>query len=138
MATGAWTPNALPLTQPFFALPDIRFSHLTPSNPNFSRRNVPSLRCGYIANWFYGFPINRDGVVKVANQRTGPRNVPDSPERAVTADEEKRMREFLSETFPALADAPIVYTRICLYVDTNDGVSGCADHGSTRTSYCRG
>jgi len=31
------------------------------------------------------------------------------------------LREFLSITFPALADAPIVYTRICLYCDTNDG-----------------
>ena len=31
------------------------------------------------------------------------------------------MRKFVHETFPALDDAPIVYTRICLYCDTNDG-----------------
>ena len=31
------------------------------------------------------------------------------------------MRKFLAETFPALADAPIVYTRRCFYCDTHDG-----------------
>src|SRR5205814_9579645 len=41
--------------------------------------------------------------------------------RAVTPEEEKDLREFLSGTFPALVDAPIVCTRICLYCDTNDG-----------------
>ena len=40
---------------------------------------------------------------------------------AVTAEEEKSLHVFLGETFPALADAPIVYTRLCLYCDTNDG-----------------
>ena len=46
---------------------------------------------------------------------------PESPERAVTPDDEKNLREFLSSTFPALADAPIVYSRICMYCDTHDG-----------------
>ena len=31
------------------------------------------------------------------------------------------MRQFLSDTFPALADSAIVFTRICLYCDTHDG-----------------
>ena len=31
------------------------------------------------------------------------------------------LREFLSSTFPALADAPIVYSRVCMYCDTHDG-----------------
>src|SRR5437899_6632788 len=46
---------------------------------------------------------------------------PDSPEREVTSAEEEDLREFLARTFPALAKAPIVYTRICLYCDTHDG-----------------
>jgi glycine/D-amino acid oxidase-like deaminating enzyme len=46
---------------------------------------------------------------------------PDSPERAVTKDDEAAVREFAASTFPALANAPIVYTRICLYCDTHDG-----------------
>jgi glycine/D-amino acid oxidase-like deaminating enzyme len=46
---------------------------------------------------------------------------PDSPKRLVTPEEERAMREFLAETFPALADAPVVYSRICFYCDTHDG-----------------
>ena len=46
---------------------------------------------------------------------------PDSPERVVTADDERDLRAFLKSTIPSLADAPIVYTRICMYSDTNDG-----------------
>lgn len=30
------------------------------------------------------------------------------------------MRDFLEETFPALADVDIVHTRVCVYGDTHD------------------
>jgi len=46
---------------------------------------------------------------------------PDSPARVVTADEERKLREFLAYSFPSLAGAPIVYTRLCMYCDTHDG-----------------
>jgi glycine/D-amino acid oxidase-like deaminating enzyme len=46
---------------------------------------------------------------------------PDSPARAVTREDEIDLRKFLRSTIPALVDAPIVYTRVCMYCDTNDG-----------------
>jgi glycine/D-amino acid oxidase-like deaminating enzyme len=46
---------------------------------------------------------------------------PDSPERVVTRKDEIDLRKFLRSTIPALVDAPIVYTRVCMYCDTNDG-----------------
>jgi glycine/D-amino acid oxidase-like deaminating enzyme len=46
---------------------------------------------------------------------------PDSNARHVTPEEENNLREFLSSALPVLSDAPIVYTRICLYCDTHDG-----------------
>jgi sarcosine oxidase / L-pipecolate oxidase len=39
----------------------------------------------------------------------------------VTEAEARRLREFLRLTFPALAAAEIVTTRVCLYCDTWDG-----------------
>ena len=39
----------------------------------------------------------------------------------MTPQEEKGVRGFVDKTFPALTDAPIVFTRICLYCDTHDG-----------------
>ena len=46
---------------------------------------------------------------------------PDSPERVVTRQDENDLRKFLRSTIPGLAEAPIVYTRVCMYCDTNDG-----------------
>jgi glycine/D-amino acid oxidase-like deaminating enzyme len=46
---------------------------------------------------------------------------PDSSQRCVTQEEENRLRNFLAPRLPALADAPIVYTRLCMYCDTHDG-----------------
>jgi glycine/D-amino acid oxidase-like deaminating enzyme len=46
---------------------------------------------------------------------------PDSPERAVTAEQVRDLREFLRRAFPALAGAPVVSTRLCMYCDTHDG-----------------
>jgi glycine/D-amino acid oxidase-like deaminating enzyme len=60
-------------------------------------------------------------VVKIANHGPGREMSPDSPERVVTAEDEKSLREFLASTFPSLSDAPIVYTRVCMYCDTHDG-----------------
>ena len=70
---------------------------------------------------YYGFPVGREGVVKVGVHGPGREMAPDSAERVVTKDEEEGLREFLSEAFPALATAPVVHTRVCLYCDTHDG-----------------
>ena len=122
MAVGAWTPYLLPTTQKFFRATGHPVFHLKPREPElFSPERFPVFGADISTTGFYGFPINRDGVVKVANHGPGREMSPDSRERIVTPEEEEKMREFLSETFPALADAPIAYTRICLYCDTNDG-----------------
>ena len=70
---------------------------------------------------YYGFPLNQ-GIVKIANHGAGSRNVARSPATRRHARMKKTdLREFLRSTIPSLADAPIVYTRICMYCDTNDG-----------------
>jgi len=46
---------------------------------------------------------------------------PESPQRAVTSEEEENLRGFLSWAFPALVNAPIVHMRVCMYCETHDG-----------------
>jgi glycine/D-amino acid oxidase-like deaminating enzyme len=122
MATGAWTPYLLPFTKKFFRASGQPVFHLKPAQPElFSPERFPVFGADITTTGFYGFPINRDGVVKIANHGPGREMSPDSPKRVVTAGEEKNLRDFLSTTFPALANAPIVYTRVCMYCDTNDG-----------------
>ncbi len=122
MAVGAWTPYALPFTRNFFRASGQPVFHLKPEKPDlFTPERFPIFGADISTTGYYGFPLNRDGVVKIANHGCGREMSPDSPERAVTKEEENKMRQFLSDSFPGLADAPIVFTRICLYCDTHDG-----------------
>ncbi len=73
------------------------------------------------ATGYYGFPLNRDGIVKIANHGPGREMSPESSQRTVTSEDEANLRNFLSWAFPDLADAQIVYTRVCMYCETHDG-----------------
>ena len=121
VAVGAWTPYVLPFTRKFFRATGHPVFHLKPHNPElFSPRHFPFFGADISTTGYYGFPLNQ-GVVKMANHGPGREMAPDSPDRVVIPEEESNLREFLSGTIPALVDAPIVYTRICLYCDTDDG-----------------
>jgi glycine/D-amino acid oxidase-like deaminating enzyme len=122
MAVGAWTPYALQFTRNFFRASGQPVFHLKPAQPElFTSERFPIFGADISNTGYYGFPLNRDGVVKIANHGPGREMSPDSPDRMVTKEEENKMRQFLSGSFPVLADAPIVFTRVCLYCDTHDG-----------------
>ena len=129
MAVGAWTPYLLPFTKKFFRASGQPVFHLKPRQPElFAPERFPVFGADITTTGYYGFPIDRDGVVKVANHGHGREMSPKSPERAVTPEDEKNLREFLSSTFPALFNAPIVYSRVCMYCDTHDGHFWIAPH----------
>ena len=122
MAVGAWTPYLLPFTKHFFRATGQPVFHLKPAEPElFAAERFPVFGADITTTGYYGFPINRDGVVKIANHGAGREMSPDSPKRVVTSEDERNLRKFLASTFPALADAPIVRTRVCMYCDTHDG-----------------
>jgi glycine/D-amino acid oxidase-like deaminating enzyme len=121
VATGAWTTDLLPelngslraVGQPVF--------HLRPADPSEFRSDVfPVFGADISRTGYYGFPVNAEGIVKIANHGIGRPMHPDSVARQVTPDEESAFRAFLAETFPSLSDAPIVYTRVCVYGDSHD------------------
>jgi glycine/D-amino acid oxidase-like deaminating enzyme len=122
MTVGAWTPYLLPFTRKFFRASGQPVFHLKPDQPElFAPGCFPVFGADITTTGYYGFPVNRDGVVKIANHGPGREMSPDSPERGVTHQEGQNLREFLSSTFPTLAEAPIVYSRVCMYCDTHDG-----------------
>ena len=122
MTVGAWTPYLLPFTKKFFRASGQPVFHLQPREPElFAPECFPVFGADITTTGYYGFPINRDGVMKIANHGPGREMSPESSKRAVTPEDEKNLREFLSSTFPGLADAPIVYSRVCMYCDTHDG-----------------
>jgi glycine/D-amino acid oxidase-like deaminating enzyme len=122
MAVGAWTPYVLPFTRKFFRATGQPVFHLRPSQLElFAPEHFPVFGADISTTGYYGFPLNREGIVKIANHGPGREMSPDFPNRTVTPQEEENFREFLSSTFPALVEAPIVYSRVCMYCDTNDG-----------------
>jgi glycine/D-amino acid oxidase-like deaminating enzyme len=122
MAVGAWTPYLLPFTKKFFRASGQPVFHLKPLQADlFAAERFPVFGADITTTGYYGFPLDGDGIVKIANHGPGREMSPESPQRAVTADDEENLRKFLSWAFPALAEAPIVYTRVCMYCETHDG-----------------
>jgi glycine/D-amino acid oxidase-like deaminating enzyme len=122
IAVGAWTPFVLPFTRNFFQPTGHAVFHLQPREPELFRGDVfPVFAADISTTGFYGFPLNGDGVVKIARHGPGRVMSPEAAQRSVTSEEEEQMRTFVASTFPGLADAPIVESRICLYCDTHDG-----------------
>jgi glycine/D-amino acid oxidase-like deaminating enzyme len=122
IAVGSWTAQVLPFLAPHLRSVGQPVFHLRPSDVSlFEASRFPVFGADIARTGYYGFPVTRDGRVKIANHGVGRAMHPESAERAVTADEEADLRAFLRDTFPGLADAPIVHTRVCVYGDTWDG-----------------
>src|SRR4051812_19711698 len=100
MATGAWTPYLLPFTKDFFRPTGHAVFHFKPLDPAlFAPECFPVFGADISTTGYYGFPLNRDGVVKIANHGPGREMSPDSPQRVVSAEEEARVRKFVGSTF---------------------------------------
>jgi glycine/D-amino acid oxidase-like deaminating enzyme len=127
VAAGSWTPRLLPalagslraIGQPVF--------HLRPADPSpFEAAHFPVFGADISRTGYYGFPATQGGIVKIANHGAGiamDERGPGGDEvpRATTPAQEQALREMLRETFPALADAPLAATRLCVYGDSLDG-----------------
>src|SRR5215467_7488216 len=95
----------------YFAVPagDERFS--PPALPTFLFKTDES----------YGVPNLESRGLKIALDRHGERVDPDTQSRVVTASELERIRKYVAYRFPALAEAPVVETRVCQYENTASG-----------------
>lgn len=122
IAAGTWTHTLLPELAPVMRSTGHPVFHLKTSYPDLFRPpNFTVFTADVARTGWYGFPQHpQAGVVKMANHGVGQQLHPVQDPRLVTAEDEKQFRTFLADTFPALADAPITYTRRCLYCDTPD------------------
>ena len=127
IAAGAWTPhilrNSIPEAKAMFRSNGMPVFHLKPAEATFFKAEwFPVFSADVSTTGYYGFPLHPlNGVVKIANHGLGRSLHPEAPERVVTEHEIAALRAFLADTCPALADAPVVHTRVCLYCDTWDG-----------------
>jgi sarcosine oxidase len=69
---------------------------------------------------FYGFPHIEWPGVKVARHHSGEVCDPDRVERAVSVDDERKLRSAIAERIPAL-NGPVLSSLVCLYENSPDG-----------------
>jgi glycine/D-amino acid oxidase-like deaminating enzyme len=117
VCAGAWTPKLLPELAPQLRAVGQPVFHLRPRDPAlFASPRFPVFGADLARTGYYGFPL-ADGVVKIANHGVG---IAAPQVRTVTDDQEAALRKMVTEMLPALADAPIVFRRLCVYSDTHD------------------
>ncbi len=123
VCAGAHTAFLVPDLQPFMQVTGHPVFHLRPRNSSlFESPKLPVFAADISHSGWYGFPYHpHEHVVKIANHGVGQVLHPDRDPREVREADVQHLRTFLQTAFPKLHDAPIVYTRRCLYMDTLDG-----------------
>lgn len=121
-ACGAWLPKLFP---------DLLYDAIVPTRqevfffgaPAADHRFEPAHLPAWVAfdEGIYGLPDLEHRGVKVAIDAHGPEIDPETMERAVDPASVFRVRETLRLRLPALADAPLLESRVCQYENTADG-----------------
>lgn len=122
VSAGAYTPFLVTDLLPYFTITGHPIFWLQPNDPKVFRADKqPVFMADITQTGYYGFPYDeKEGVVKISRHATGLSQHPDD-DRSVTRSEIDNMQAFVKATFPKLIDAPLKYTRKCLYTDTLDG-----------------
>ena len=121
VTVGAWTLTLLPHMKEVMSVVGQPIFYFGPPVPDLYRGpQFPPWGADIPRTGWYGFPANQDGAVKIANHGPGRSMEPHEP-RDLSPSDVTRCREFLQESFPSLADAPLLNGRMCLYCDTWDG-----------------
>jgi sarcosine oxidase / L-pipecolate oxidase len=120
VATGAWIPTLLPELGDRISVVGQPVLHFRVDPDSWGAQVFPPWAADIAKTGWYGFPARDNGIVKVANHGPG---IPVEPGTSfgVPKGWEARCRSFLAAHLPALATAPMVASRLCLYADSFDG-----------------
>ena len=122
VAAGAWLPSLFPEVLGEAIRPtrqEVFFFGPPPGDARFGPAELPA----WVAfdDGVYGLPDLEHRGVKVAFDAHGPAAHPETMDRTVHPSSVARMRDALRRYLPALADAPLLETRVCQYENTVDG-----------------
>jgi sarcosine oxidase len=121
-ACGAWLGKIFPeILGPriFPSRQEVFFFGVPPGNSRFSAPLLPTWLIQ--ADEVYGMPDLESRGFKIAFDSHGERVDPDTQSRVVSAESIERVRAYVAKRFPAMANAPIVETRVCQYENTSNG-----------------
>jgi sarcosine oxidase len=123
LACGPWLPKVLPDllgSRIFPTRQEVFFFGTPPGDRRFSPEQMPTW-IDFGIHEAYGIPDLDGRGFKVAIDRHGPPFDPDAGDRLVSVSSLEEMRKFLRRRFPALAEAPLLETRVCQYENSSSG-----------------
>lgn len=121
LACGSWLAQLVPELAPALRRSYHPVWHLRPERPErFAGERFPVFTADINNTGFYGFPHHPVAkVVKVAHHGATVEPGPGG-ELTVDANHTAAFRAFLAQRLPVLADAEVVFTRLCPYCDSQD------------------
>ena len=120
-ACGAWLGKIFPeiLGHVYFRRQEVFFFGVPAGDSQFSAPSLPTWLIQ--GDEVYGMPDLESRGFKIAFDSHGERVDPDMQTRVVSAESIERVRTYVAKRFPALANAPIVESRVCQYENTSNG-----------------
>jgi monomeric sarcosine oxidase len=123
-ACGPWLPKVFPdvlghrifptRQEVFFFAPEAGDSRFLPAHlPGWADFNDGDI--------FYGMPDVEARGFKIAHDRHGPPIDPDTGDRLPNPKAVAEVREYMQRRFPALANRPLVESRVCQYENSSNG-----------------
>ena len=128
VTTGPWTPSVLPDLAPMLTVERQVVGWFRPPEPEASRGTFgaaafPVFLLDDEAGYFYGFPADEEGLVKLGKYHHLGEVVAaqDGMDRSVHSADEAALRACLRTYFSALAAAPMERASVCSFTNTKDG-----------------
>ena len=123
-ACGPWLPKLLPAllgARIFPTRQEVFFIAPAGGDDRFTAGRLPGWADFDDGDIYYGFPDLESRGFKIAHDAHGPAFDPDTGDRQPTPSGMRDVRAYLARRFPALAERPIVETRVCQYENSSNG-----------------
>jgi len=123
-ACGPWLPKLFPALlgeRIFVTRQEVFFLGPPAGSDDFRPPRMPAWIHHTHADRPYSIPDIEERGFKLAFDTHGPEHDPDTATRTVPPAAIERLRRYLRDHVPALADAPVVETRVCQYENTWNG-----------------
>ncbi|KAI8077341.1 FAD dependent oxidoreductase [Gilbertella persicaria] len=139
IAAGPWTSSLIEMHHQVMATGQIVVHFQLSEKEKQQLKDLPNWSGDVSRTGFYGFPYNKDGILKVGKHARGylhprpndgisvPRTQSSHPGDTIPQSALDEFRDFLDAFLPITTALDIVYSRVCWYSDSIDGdfVIGC-------------
>jgi sarcosine oxidase len=123
-ACGPWLPKVFPelLGERIFPTrQEVFFFAPAAGDARFAAGSLPTWADFNGGDIYYGMPDIEARGFKIAHDKHGPAIDPDTGDRTASAEGIADVRGFLRQRFPALAERPMVESRVCQYENSSNG-----------------